>query len=243
MWRTLFPARRSRPGAAASAGRARQARPGVERLEARDAASTLAFGWNSYIAGKATLNGSTTANSAPLAGHSYYGTVAGRQSNGYDLSSADASAGYSDAPGQTRQIEVKTFANASGPFRSATAQSNTTTQWNGGPGYITVNINPTRAGEYGKRVLVTLTATFMASGYGTNGVNYADVAYSPGGYGSTDLINTALYNQTGTIRRSASFWTTVGSSFRILETAYSSVGNGSSRGADVKLDVTIQNFG
>jgi hypothetical protein len=216
----------------------------VEAMEKRDQPSQIVFPYPGMIVGDAVLSNGHTRNSYYLSrgfANGDLATVTPR--NSLSLTESTASLRFNGS-NTSQEIELTSKAYADNTYRPASAQVHTTAAGvNTGPGFITVTINPTYGDYIGKPVFVTLDASYMNTNITTTtGHNFVQVAYiPPGSNNATFLINGTDYSQPpgGRIYRGhASFYTTVGSSFRIGMVAYSYAQANASSGADLKLDIT-----
>jgi hypothetical protein len=222
-------------------------RLGLEQLETRETASSLQFVSNALAVGMASLNGTKSQTSWYMARGSVYGPLARVKTprDSVSLAASSATLRYSDYGDHSKRIEMSTYANASGRFKNATAQVHLTESgYNNGPGFVTLAIRPTAGDWIGRRVLVTLTATYRNTNIvSSTGHNFVQVSY--GFSGQNNLIMGADYRQPPggqTVRKSVSFYATVGSTFRIAETVYSFAGSNTASGANVVLDITTKDL-
>jgi hypothetical protein len=199
------------------------------------------------VVGDAVLSNGHNRNSYYLANGSAYGDLAkvSTPSSSLSLAFSTATVRFTNYNYQNATIEMVSTANADNVYRPAQAQVHTTSAGvNSGPGYITVTINPTSGDYVGKRVLVTLTASYMNTNItSTTGYNVVQVAYATPGGSPTNLLSGADYAEPpgGRLYRySTQFYATVGSSFRIGMMAYSYARSNASSGADVTLNMRVQ---
>ena len=192
---------------------------GIEQLEGRDVPSYLTFG-TAYVAGAVSAANSLSASSIYLPSYgSANGNLASKTTS--SVGQATSSINYKNNFTDTVELDLQSVINT-GNYTSGNARTNTTPNNNGAPGFVTVNVKG-GAGDYtGRRVLVTLSGSYLSTING-NGNDFCQMSYYANGaqhnmlLGNTNVQGTNTY-QSGTY----SFYTTVGSSFQICETTVSS---------------------
>jgi hypothetical protein len=219
----------------------------LEALETRDQPAAFGFPTPGLVVGDAVLSNGHSRNSTYLAYGSRYGDLAtvNTPSSSLSLASANANLRFTNYGFQSASLEFTSTAYADNAYKPAQAQVQTTSSGvNSGPGYITVTINPTSGDYYGKRVTVTLTATYRNTNItSTTGYNFVQVAYvTPAGSTGNVIYGTDYAEPPGgrVYRYSTQFTATVGSSFRIGMMAYSYARMTASSGADLTLDMKVQ---
>jgi len=232
--RRLFAARIRKPRKVVPQHKHR-AQLGLEQLETRVTPARIDI-VNGAAYGTASLNNTPSARYEYLTGGTIGRNLGRVTSSGYSLAESATHVSYSNWSPQSKQLELKSFANAQGNNKAATAQAFTSDNQNIGKlGWIQFKVGAT-AGDYtGKPVTISLSAFYQSSRNGSSS-NFVQVSYYSGGQYNVIPPTSNLQ----TTSKSTSFKTTVGSTFYVHMNTYSYAYSNAMATGTIRLDVSVR---
>lgn len=191
--------------------------------------------------GRSSLDNTQRMNSVVLWSGSQYLDIAKISASGNNMSESTATIRFSNPAGvSAKSLEFSTKATALGGVKQGLTQLHTTAAGaNTGPGFVAIQLRPSRSGEYnGKPVVVTLRANYFGRIINGKGRNFVQVAYHGG-----NLLNfTDFTTPSGGLSRSRtqSFNSTLGSTIRVGTTLQSLAERGASATGTLTLEVSVR---